>query len=558
MCLALFMFACTVAQANRFLLGGSCPSGEEPKSDVSLFQTNLVMNLIKVAGEDKPTVKQLEGITTVSKPLVDETENITANGGETIGIDVDDDHDVDLNVTRNTEMVNVRQKQLGKLVEVVTESAETVDRNKSLANSEAASGNDDPVNRRDKGGSHDPDEPFATEHVTVHNHTLNITRLENIVHESQVVTVRDIMKIVNVAGPYRIASIYIVLFAPILVASAFYYHYGQQVKHYALLLPVTMCCATVGFDLVNQSLALILEAPHAITAMQAIAMCFGCFFWSLCANWSELNIELFHHVSKVRCWVPVAVSFAIFQIVNHIVYAKCSLSERSVVISLCPLVMLITERLIFSESIKPVVSFNGKVALGLMVVGAVLFSIQSPSFTLRGVGVATCLLFTTVPYRLGARKFLVEGPMVPISVLVCIDGLVVGVSAFLFSAATNDHLWTEIELLLDPSVMFMLFLSVVTLAGAHISSLAMLRCSSATSYQVFQTTASFVTIIASIMFFGDRAIGTPLASIGIVTNIASGIWYAVDGKPVIQSCDETKIPQHDAENHDEPQKATTQ
>ena len=57
---------------------------------------------------------------------------------------------------------------------------------------------------------------------------------------------------VNVAGPYRIASIYIVLFVPILVAWAFYYHYGQQVKHYALLLPVTMCCATVGFDLVNQ------------------------------------------------------------------------------------------------------------------------------------------------------------------------------------------------------------------------------------------------------------------------------------------------------------------
>merc|ERR1719215_417628 len=149
----------------------------------------------------------------------------------------------------------------------------------------------------------------------------------------------------------------------------------------------------------------------------------------------------------------------------------CSLSERTVITSLSPLVVLALERLIFSEAMKPMVTFHGKIALALMVVGAMLFSIQSPSFTIDGLGIATVLLLTMVPYRLAQRKFLAEGPAVPLSVLACIEGVMLGVPALSVSAVRNGHLWTNPDAFMETSIFFMLVLSILTFAGLHVCTL---------------------------------------------------------------------------------------
>merc|ERR1719201_912578 len=112
---------------------------------------------------------------------------------------------------------------------------------------------------------------------------------------------------------------------------------------------------------------------------------------------------------------------------NHLAYAICSLSERTVITNLSPLIVLAMESLMFSETLRPRVSFQGKLALALMVVGALLFSIQSPSFSLNGLAIAAVLLLATVPYRLAQRQFLAEAPEFHLTVLACIDGLALGV-----------------------------------------------------------------------------------------------------------------------------------
>jgi len=293
------------------------------------------------------------------------------------------------------------------------------------------------------------------------------------------------------------------------------------------LLAFTMCTMSIGQDLVNQSLTLILMAPNAITAIQSITMCIVTLVWSLFANWSELRAMSVPGLSR---WMPVAVLFSIYQLMNHLVYEMCSLSERTVIMNLSPVMVLGLEILVFPQALKPKVSFQGKMALALMVVGALLFSIQSADFSLDGVGIAIILLFVTVPYRLAQRHFLAEGPEFPLAVLACMDGLVLGVSSLSISIGRNGHLWNDYASFTEVPILFMLVLSIITFVGLHICSLAMLRFGSATTYLVFSNIASLVTIALGIFFFGDRALGTSLACIGLATNVGSGVWYSAEFK----------------------------
>merc|ERR1712066_761708 len=76
------------------------------------------------------------------------------------------------------------------------------------------------------------------------------------------------------------------------------------------------------------------------------------------------------------------------------------------------------------EALQPRVSFNSKMALSLVVVGAILFSIQHPQFTAMGELVAFALVAVSVPYRLLQRRLLGAISSMPVSMMACVDGLV--------------------------------------------------------------------------------------------------------------------------------------
>jgi len=386
----------------------------------------------------------------------------------------------------------------------------------------------------------DSEKPFAKENVTVHRHQLNITRRVNAKHnKTQNVTITDVTKVVDVASPFHIASIYIVLFGPVSIAWAMYFKHGQQAHYYVWLLPLTMCTMSIGQDLVNQSLTVILEAPNLISAIQAFSMAVATCIWSLSQDWSSLRMLRW----KLTGWIGVAIFFAMYQIMNHLVYAMCSLSERTVITNLAPVLSLIIERTIMPEALKPNINFGSKMALCLMVTGAFLFSIQTPSFTRQGIGVALLLLLATVPYRLAQRRFLAEVPELPLAALACIDGFVLFVPSTAISVARNLHFWNMYSTAAEAPVLFMLVLSVMTFAGLHICSLAMLRLGAATTYLVHSNIASLGTIALGIFFFGDRALGTSLACVGLAANVGSGIWYSVEATTIQiheQNCKDTQ------------------
>lgn len=460
-----------------------------------------------------------------------DTIEITREAGEPVVLNVTDkapdidnsDQHVLKDITRNTTNVSVEHKVVGskgggKRKVVHTHAEDSSDKTPAETDYDAKI-----KGRREKGKG---GKPFTDVNITVHRHFLNITRRVNSTrNETQNVTITETVKSLDVASPFYIASIYIVLFVPVLLGWLTYIHFGYRESHYMLVLPLTMCTMSIGQDLVNQSLTVLLEAPNIITAIQAGSMAIMTLVISL-REWSTIRMI---PVAKLTKWLGVAALFALYQVMNHWVYYSCSLSERTVFTNLSPLITLALERLVMPATQKPSISIGAKLALSLMVIGSVLFSIQNPDFTLDGIAVAGLLLLTTVPYRLAQRHLLADGPELHLAALACIDGLMLALSSALLSLFRNVHwnlLWNLEVSALETSVVFMLALSVFTFAGLHISGLAMLRVGSATTFLVYSNIASLVTVALGIFFFGDNAVGTSLAWLGLAANVGSGIWYS--------------------------------
>merc|ERR1740130_74089 len=161
------------------------------------------------------------------------------------------------------------------------------------------------------------------------------------------------------------------------------------------------------------------------------------------------------------------------------------------------------EVLVLPASLQKTKTFRIKLALCCMIVGAVLFSIQNPTFTLDGMASGTVLVVTLVPARLMQKAFLGgEGvTWVPISALACIDGLVVFCTSAVVAMSEVEvflmrfHEW---ESEAESSLVLMLILSIGCFIAGHIAGLLLLRRGS---------TPTTVLVYANITNFFDVALG---------------------------------------------------
>jgi len=360
---------------------------------------------------------------------------------------------------------------------------------------------------------------------------------------------RDLGVDIEIASPQVIVSVYLLLFVPLSMAWAAYFHYGAQEQHYRVLVPITMCSFVIGLDLVNQSLSALMRDPLAITAIQAGFMFIVTGLWALFAQLRALftqpsekaaagaledSLRCYHVLCLLLKWLPAALGFVIYQLVNHEVSFVCSLSERTVFLNLCPLFALFLEPLVMPARVENIInqSFPSKMALTTMAFGAVLYSLQDADFTTYGL-IASCLLVVTIiPYRLLQRLLLVDCKDVPVTCLCSFDGLLLLIPSGIIAWKSDDaflhsmHVWIN-----NPSIVLMLGLSVFAFIGNHLGMLYVLKMNSATSGIVLNNMASFVVVFEGIVFFGDAVMGSTLSVLGIALSLFGGMWYAFDQSP---------------------------
>lgn len=347
------------------------------------------------------------------------------------------------------------------------------------------------------------------------------------------ITVKEtiIEDVVMVATPYEITTVFICMFAPLCVAWAIFVHLGSQEKHCLVMLPITLGACNIGFDLVNQSLGLVLGIPASVTAIQALAMGILMLIWTVSMEAAACKeVPRSHWLT----WMLIAFVYGLYQISNHFAYEKCSLSERTVFMNLCPAAAMCLEVLVLPASLQKTKTFRIKLALCCMIVGAVLFSIQNPTFTLDGMASGTVLVVTLVPARLMQKAFLGgEGvTWVPISALACIDGLVVFCTSAVVAMSEVEvflmrfHEW---ESEAESSLVLMLILSIGCFIAGHIAGLLLLRRGSTpTTVLVYANITNFFDVALGIVWFGDMSSPKPGAIIGLAVSLACGLWYSVE------------------------------
>lgn len=352
------------------------------------------------------------------------------------------------------------------------------------------------------------------------NATVNVTVKTKVTHTT--VTI-------NIASASDILSVYIIMFTPIALAWAVYYHWGMKEEHYAVLGPVTLCANIIGSELVNQSLAVIMDSPNGITAIQSCIMAISIGIWFLIFDYRAVSAV---DIKPLSMWLVVSLFFALHQVLGHQVSYHCSLSEGIVFLNLCPPCALLVEMFMMPKALQPIVSFKGKIALCLVVIGAILFSIQHPRFTTTGMLVASGLVAVSVPYRLLQRRFLGAVSPIPVSILGSLDGMVLIVPSIVLAKSQHENFVAKcISWFSEPSVIVMLILSMLTFIGGHIGSLNLLRRNSATTCLVVNNMANFITAFLGVYFFADNVTGTPLVFMGLAVSLLSGLWYAWEAQP---------------------------
>jgi len=333
---------------------------------------------------------------------------------------------------------------------------------------------------------------------------------------------------ITAAPPGQIATVFVVLMGPLVMCWLYMSVLGSLERHYAVLLPVTLVVFLIGFDTTNQSLSALTDTPLPLTAFHALCLWVSMAVWMVAFNWKEVREMDWRPLIS---WVAVMIFFMCYQMMNHLVSYFCSLSERTIFLNLCPVVSLALELSVMPPSIKPQATWKSKLALLLVAVGAVLFTVEKADFTTTSVWIVSAFVGVLIPYRMVQRWAVTSTVQnMPVSVLAGLDGLALFAPAAIASVP-NAGVFLR-QSFADPSAAFLAFLSAVCFIGVHLCGILMMRVGSATSYIVFSNMANFILVGVSFAIFNEDIFQSALMVTGLLLSLLSGFWYAwqVSGK----------------------------
>eukprot|EP00930_Biecheleria_cincta_P028967 TRINITY_DN20161_c0_g2_i1.p1 TRINITY_DN20161_c0_g2~~TRINITY_DN20161_c0_g2_i1.p1 ORF type:complete len:536 (-),score=71.23 TRINITY_DN20161_c0_g2_i1:27-1433(-) len=360
----------------------------------------------------------------------------------------------------------------------------------------------------------------------------------------------DIEVTVDIATTHDIISVYMLLFVPLIMGWAYYFHQATSCSQpglYLLLLQFSVLATTVGGLLVNQSLSVLMRAPMSLTCVQAFSM-FAMFSCAVLAQ--QVRNGLCPDPSgaapgkpgdgirrQLLMWSPAALCFSLYQVADHLVFNECSLSERTIFSNLNPALTLLLE-----ASLSPVLqahvsdrtsaSYSSRMALFLTVFGALLFGVNDPDFTWLGIEVSICSSVAHVIYRVAQRYILDRIQQASTIVLVSWDGFLLALPTFALSLRETTGYWylTDTKAwevwLSDSSIVTMLALSLLNFGMAHFFAIQLTKVGTATLTVVMGNIGASICLFQGLVFFGDEVFKTPYMFIGICFSIAGGFWYA--------------------------------
>lgn len=338
---------------------------------------------------------------------------------------------------------------------------------------------------------------------------------------------------VHIVTPSAIVSVYLVMFIPLLIAWFAHLYSGLRIDQWPFLLPLTLLVTTVGMDFANQSLAAVVGGPNLLTAVQSWALAFATGVWTLMYERKEISSA---DPQALWVWLLAALAFTVTQLVNHLAYWQCSLYERVIFLNLCPVATVFIEQFAMPAGLKPSLPLWNKGGICVTLLGAFLFGFPARENSgSLSVAISSLLMISMVLCRLTQRVLLTKNPTLPVGLLACTDGLLLGVtSTTLALPKLGQHISEGLlhTWLSEPSVCILLVVSSIAFIGFHVTVLLILRQTSASNALFFANLANLTTVTLGVRFLGDSEINntllTPAAFIGLAVCIFGAMWYAAE------------------------------
>mmetsp|Transcript_60884 Transcript_60884/g.113861 ORF Transcript_60884/g.113861 Transcript_60884/m.113861 type:complete len:501 (-) Transcript_60884:84-1586(-) len=345
---------------------------------------------------------------------------------------------------------------------------------------------------------------------------------------------------VEIATASEIVSIYLLLFVPLLMGWVYYWQSSsvglntveKQDALYQLLIQLSVGATSIGNVIANQSLCILTREPMALTFLQAMGLCLTGVVVSAGSVLCSKTKASRHALSGLCMWTPAAVAFCAYQLADHFLSNTSSISERTIVGNLGPVVGLMVEVSLpglFAVQRGDAASITSKMALFSTVFGATIFVLQDPDFNWIGIETSSIWCLSHIIYRLLQRALLGQLEETPVSWMLAWDGFLLCIPSLFMSGDTIASLWNSWQLWVTNSqVLILLLLSTLSFAAGHYVTICCLKSCSATLTMVIGNIATTLCLVQGILFFGDRDFQQPLTVVGMLINLFGGLWYAMN------------------------------
>jgi len=225
------------------------------------------------------------------------------------------------------------------------------------------------------------------------------------------------------------------------------------------------------------------------------------------------------------CLVP----FAYFAMLNSslIGFNHVSLTLMTVFRNLAPLVMMAVETVIMEPEHRPSVSTPILCSIGVMVIGALLFSWKDEAFSWFGVGLVLLNTILAILKSILERRLLVqECKDLKTSTCMFINNSLGLVPTFIMMIMTHEvEAFQEHALVWhDPAVIALVIMSAFMGLFIGLSAIMCQRAMTATSFQVLTNASKVAVVFLAVHVFGDD-MGSYSHKVGMFLSISGSFAY---------------------------------
>lgn len=307
---------------------------------------------------------------------------------------------------------------------------------------------------------------------------------------------------------------------------------------FMILAGFSFSVTSVSMHTLNKAVASFTEMPSTVTCIQMV-------FAGVVLMGVDYRQVLQAPRGQMLRWCIVPFTYAAMLNSSLYGYQYISLTLMTVFRNLAPLATMAVETVIMEPEHRPSMSAPILCSIGVMVIGALLFSWKDEAFSWIGVGLVLLNTFLAILDRVLQRRLLVqECKDLQSSTCMVINNSLGLVPSLIMMIATHELEGFRQHTLVwhDPGFIALVIMSAFMGLFIGVTGILCQRAMTATSFQVLQNASKVAVVFLAVHVFGDD-MGSYSHKVGMFLSIAGSLAYGY-----VRAIESSKASAMDAKN----------